>query len=352
MKKAKKIMSTLLAIITVLLCAAPAFAAVSYPSLSSTAYCEFTAAKQINVYKDTGFKTRGTSSPASAYNAYISKNDVCYIYKITDSYAQVNYPTSSGRKTGYIKTSDLLGKSIALDKSIASTKVTTYKYSGGAETGYIASKDTVYTISGSSYYNVIYTAKSGNRAFKLAYSKSTPTPTPTPTSTGSSKIPTGVFLTQVGNSTCTLSSAAMMLRARMALSGKSYTNITESSIKATAWINGAGLRWSWTYKPNSSASISVDCKSISSISVKELKELLDKHPEGIVLYCARGTSSQHAVFLTDYVGNTFYCADPYGNYSLKRISLADSLLGKKFGSQDNILKKVDAYWYVSSYSIK
>ena len=158
----KKKLSVIMALV---LCLSALFSinvfAADWPSLSSSSYCEFAAAKQINVYKDSACKTRGTSDPAKAYNAYISKNDVCYIYKITSSYAQVNYPTSSGRKTGYIKTKDLLGGNITpSNKNTSSEKVTTYKYNGGGETGYIAKNDTVYSIS-SSTYNVMYTAKSG-----------------------------------------------------------------------------------------------------------------------------------------------------------------------------------------------
>ncbi|MGN0164473.1 MAG: M23 family metallopeptidase [Candidatus Ornithomonoglobus sp.] len=166
----KKLIALILTVATVLsFTGVVSVSAASWPSLSSSAYCEFTAAKQINVYKDTACKTRGTSSPAKAYDAYISKNDVCYIYKITTSYSQVNYPTSSGRRTGYIKTSDLLGEHTSPDKSYkATSKVTTYKYKNGETTGYIESGDNVYEIS-SGNYNVMYTAKSGKRAYKLAY---------------------------------------------------------------------------------------------------------------------------------------------------------------------------------------
>lgn len=143
--------------------------AAGWPSLSSSKYCEFTAAQQINVYKDTACKTRGTNKPSKAYNAFVSKNDVCYIYKITSSYAQINYPTSSGRKTGYVKTSDLLGKNQNPSKNYTATgKITTYKYKNGSTSGYIERGDNVYEISGGSY-NAMYTAKSGKRAYKLAY---------------------------------------------------------------------------------------------------------------------------------------------------------------------------------------
>lgn len=143
--------------------------AASYPSLSSSKYCEFTAAKKMTVFVDSAFSKPGTSSPYKKYDAYIAKNDKCYIYKITSSYAQVNYPTSSGRKTGYIRTQDLLGGKLnPTDSFTANKKVTTYKYKNGAESGYYEKGDTVYNLLGKNY-NVIYTAKSGNRAYKLAY---------------------------------------------------------------------------------------------------------------------------------------------------------------------------------------
>ncbi len=156
-----------------------AAAAASFPNLSSSSYCEFSAAGQINVYKNSSCTTRGTSNPSSSYNAYIAKNDVCHIYKINSSYAQVSYPTSSGRKTGYIKTADLLGASVNPNNAlIAGGKVTTYKYKGGSTTGYYESGDTVYNIGGKNY-NVMYTAKSGKRAYKLAYATNgTQKPTP------------------------------------------------------------------------------------------------------------------------------------------------------------------------------
>ncbi len=66
----------------------------------------FIATAQINVYRNSNCKTRGTSNPAKSYNAYISKGDDVNIQKLTSTYAKVDYPTSSGRKTGYIKRSD------------------------------------------------------------------------------------------------------------------------------------------------------------------------------------------------------------------------------------------------------
>ena len=174
MSKRKRVISLVLALVACVSlfggAAMQANAAVSWPSLSSSAYCEFTAAKQINVYRDSGLGTRGTSSPAKSYNAYISKGDVCKIYKITSSYIQVSYPTSSGNRTGYIKRSDVFGVSAPGRSYKASAKQTTYVTAGGASYGYIASGDTVYECGSSSGYTcVIYTAKSGSRAYKMGW---------------------------------------------------------------------------------------------------------------------------------------------------------------------------------------
>ena len=162
--------------------------AASYPSLTSKAYCEFTAAKKMTVYVDSKFSKPGTSNPYKKYNAYISKNDICYIFAITSSYVQVNYPTTSGRKTGFIRTSDLLGKNVNPSSSFtANSKATTLKYKNGATSGYYEPNDKVYKFSGTKSYNVMYTAKSGKRAYKLAYvNDSTPTSTPA-TSNNTSK---------------------------------------------------------------------------------------------------------------------------------------------------------------------
>ena len=161
-----------------------------------------------------------------------------------------------------------------------------------------------------------------------------------------SKLPADIYLAQEQNDTCTLSSATMMLRARMYLSNNSqWSSITESAIRSVAW--GNGLKWSWKYTIGGNT-INVAHSSVSGISLSKIKSILDSHPEGIVLYDG---NTPHAVFVTDYEGDTIYCADPATNYSKKRIPIASSWLGKKRGSQSNILNNTTAYWYVSSYSI-
>lgn len=160
-------------------------------------------------------------------------------------------------------------------------------------------------------------------------------------------LPSELFLTQEKSGTCTLCSAAMMLRSRMYLSGSNeWMDVTEAAIKSTAWSDG--LKWNFTYTLNGSRITVGHVGRFNGISADSLKALLDKHPEGIVLYVR---DLPHAVFVTDYEGDTFYCAETVKGYSGKRIPLASSWIGTKLGSQANILSCADDYWYITSYSI-
>ena len=159
------------------------------------------------------------------------------------------------------------------------------------------------------------------------------------------ELPDSIYLSQTGTSTCTLCSAAMMIRARMYLNGNSqWDSVTESGLRSVAWISGMGLRWGFTYELGGD-SVTVSHTPVSGMTAETLKAILDAHPEGIVLYCG---DLPHAVFATDYEGDTFYCADPSTDQSGMRITLEESWLGYGYGSQAAILRNVTAYWYVSS----
>lgn len=147
-------------------------AATAFPSLSESSYCECIAHKKIDVYKDKSLKTRGTCSPSKAYNSYIDKGDKLYLFEITSSYIKVSFPTSNGRRTGYIARGDLIGDSSPSHVSKATGKSTTYVSPGGKAYGYFESGDQVFAAGTSgSFTEVIYTAKSGERSYKLAWTK-------------------------------------------------------------------------------------------------------------------------------------------------------------------------------------
>ncbi len=153
-----------------------------------------------------------------------------------------------------------------------------------------------------------------------------------------------------GSTTCTLYSAMMLTRSIAWLEGSDHWNeITESNCRSTMWRESVGLEGSFTYSWSGNSVSVTSSTTGGSITAAKLKTLLDNHPEGIVLYVY---DKPHAVLVTDYVGDTFYCADPYPTHSGHRITLASSSLGAYCGgSQANVLATTDKYWYVTSATI-
>ena len=143
----------------------------------------------------------------------------------------------------------------------------------------------------------------------------------------------GFYFKQSRGGTCTLASAAMMLRRRAYLDGLTdWTAVTENSVRSTAWANG--LSHSFTYKEMQVGYGTLPSRKQEK--VQTLITLLSQHPEGIVLY---DRSQPHALLLTDYTNGTFYCSDPAGNISSGRIPLENSSVAINGSS---------CYWYVAS----
>ena len=117
----------------------------------------------------------------------------------------------------------------------------------------------------------------------------------------------GFYFKQSRGGTCTLASAAMMLRRRAYFDGLTdWSTVTENSVRSTAWSNG--LSHSFTYKEMQVGYGTLPSRKQEK--VQTLITLLSQHPEGIVLY---DRSQPHAVLLTDYTNGNFYCSDPAGN---------------------------------------
>lgn len=173
MKKTFRLTFFLIMLLVCLVCMVPNPAeADSWPSLSSSKYCEFVAAKPFNAYRDSALKTRGTASPAKSYGAAVYEGDVCRIYEITSSYVKLGYPTSSGYKTAYVSRSNVLPASSVQATTKAGAEVTVYSTPGGSKYGYTEVGDAVYKVGTSGDYTaIIYTAKSGSRAYKFGYVK-------------------------------------------------------------------------------------------------------------------------------------------------------------------------------------
>ena len=152
--------------------------------------------------------------------------------------------------------------------------------------------------------------------------------------------PDGLAIQQSRHGTCTLCSAAMMLRMRLYRDNfLDWDSATESSVSAYAWCS-EGLLWSWSY-PTVDGPLNVAHASVSGLTASELNAILEEHPEGVALYCGNWP---HAVYLFGCEDGVFLCADPaYGTVC----ALADSCLGS-YGGQDSVLANVTAYWYIEN----
>ena len=143
----------------------------------------------------------------------------------------------------------------------------------------------------------------------------------------------GFYFKQSRGGTCTLASAAMMLRRRAYFDGLTdWTNVTENSVRSTAWANG--LAHSFTYKEMQVGYATLPSSLQSKTAV--LISLLEQHPEGIVLY---DRTQPHAVLLTDYTNGIFYCSDPAGNIGYGRIPITSSSVS---------IARSSCYWYVTA----
>ena len=143
----------------------------------------------------------------------------------------------------------------------------------------------------------------------------------------------GFYFKQSRGGTCTLASAAMMLRRRAYFDGLTdWSAVTENSVRGTAWANG--LSHNFTYNAMQVGYAVLPSGKLEKIQT--LITLLDQHPEGIVLYDRK---QPHAVLLTDYTNGVFYCSDPAGNISSGRIPLTSSSVS---------VNSASCYWYVCS----
>lgn len=143
----------------------------------------------------------------------------------------------------------------------------------------------------------------------------------------------GFYFKQSRGGTCTLASAAMMLRRRAYMDGlDGWVDVTENSIKSTAW--SGGLSHSFTY--NAMHVGYATLPSGKAAKTEALIQILKEHPEGIVLY---DRNQPHAVLLTDYTDGVFYCSDPSVGVSAGRVPLSSASIS---------ISGASCYWYITS----
>ena len=144
-----------------------------------------------------------------------------------------------------------------------------------------------------------------------------------------------VFLKEQGRGTCTLVSAAMMLRRAALLRGDAdWAEITEASCRSGFWIGGRGLPNQFSFRE-----LQVERQRLpgGQANRQVLIDALAAHPEGVVLHASR---VPHGVLLTHYADGVFYCADP-------SVAIAPGLISieNAWGTR---IENSSSFWYVTT----
>ena len=190
----------------------------------------------------------------------------------------------------------------------------TLKYTAKAADGTSDSKSVNFTVKAKETPKPASTSSSNNSA---SYSNSAPT--------------VDIFVKQTP-SKCTAASAAMLLRAKLAIQGKSYKHITLDTVLNKAWSNGLSLDFTIDGMHMHAYSLKGSAKEKEN----KVKELLKNHPEGIELYGWKG-NSEHAV----YMAPNGKILDPYG--SKKYVNLSQSQ-----NSASSQWSTINQYWIITN----
>lgn len=168
----------LMSLSTNLVSAANVYDNSNWPVLNSKCHLECYSYWKVNVYNSKNLKTRGTANPFKSYNSYIDKKDFLKITAIAPTYTEVaEFPTSNGKRKGYVKTNELFGTKEPLEVFTAAKKVTVYKFPGNdTKYGSTSVGDPIFKAgcttqksTGEKFYFIIYGANENNRGYKAGY---------------------------------------------------------------------------------------------------------------------------------------------------------------------------------------
>lgn len=158
---------------------------------------------------------------------------------------------------------------------------------------------------------------------------------------------------QIGDK-CTSCALTTLIRRRQVVEGQD-PNASFNEVRK--YLGGS---FKWENKKTDTIPYSTKYISKSGIlkshdSVQDyIIEMLDKHPEGVEIYCNYG-SGKHAIVISDYEvlpdgSIKFYAYDPSGNgsdYRTERIPLEDTWLYKKCGgSTEKLFSSLDKLLYI------
>ena len=145
---------------------------------------------------------------------------------------------------------------------------------------------------------------------------------------------------------CTVTSAGMMMRRALILAGRSRSEwepITEWNLRANKDIWNGGLYSSFEYLGMTVKQKYFQSGTTSAKKVEILKELLETHPEGIVIY-GNYNGQYHATLLTDIKDDILYVVDPV---TAAKSTIAESTMYSPAKTQASKLACTNSYWYIS-----
>lgn len=162
--------TTLMTMLLTLIFSTTALAAI--PGINNSKYIRMYGLSTQNntpVFTNARLNQRGTSDPFKAYNATIYADDEIWVFAMNDTFALISYPTSSGRRQGYVRTSDLTSNNYSRNSQKARRSITTVysrpdvRYPNSS----ISVNDDVWTVARQgNYTQVVYPA--GN-VYKMAW---------------------------------------------------------------------------------------------------------------------------------------------------------------------------------------
>lgn len=131
-----------------------------------------------------------------------------------------------------------------------------------------------------------------------------------------------------GKGDCNVTSHAMLLRRKAMSDGKDYTHITANSIRGNAANGGQAVNYHYKYEEYSVSRQGFDSNASGAQKAEKIQELLEAHPEGIVVWGNNSLKKggAHAIIITRYdpISKHFYCCDPAGEH--REILLSESLV--------------------------
>jgi hypothetical protein len=149
---------------------------------------------------------------------------------------------------------------------------------------------------------------------------------------------------------CILTASKFMIRRALILKGsQAWSGVTNKTLRRSATVLGQLLN-SFTFEADGLA-FKIDCGKFTgngdAARVKEIEDLLKKHPEGIVVWGSHASKNgTHGVLVTESKKGELYAAD-----SLHNTGNVSKGIQKWSDTSMKAVSKVTKYWYIKEIGL-